>query len=697
MKAESLRIAKVFSSGGDVQYILPYFQREYAWDKPNWQTLLNDVLGLYDIYQDDKPPEHFMGSLVVINAGTQSGTMPIFKLVDGQQRLTTISIALSALSSLIKSSPKDGNARLYNRIRRLVTNPEEEGLLYFKLLPTKKYGDQTAYLAVIREEDPLPQTESRIPLAFQFYREQFGSRLNLDGTNSDGLDPDRLYLVLVNALQVVFIDLNQEERPYEIFESLNAKGKALSQADLVRNYIAMKLPESRQPEVFEKYWSKIEDLLQEKRLVGRSYLGELTAFLRHYLALRAGALCSEEHVYARFRDRIEAEFSTPQAFEAEIATLKRFAEYYDRLLRPEHESDKEIRARLERLNVLEFSTGYPFLMAAYDALTQKQIECQDFLQGMNNLENYMVRRYLAGEPTNFLNKVFPNLWKDIDPANFGGSLAKTLLQRNYPADNRITQVLSGKRMYDRSFQTRSKTTMVLETINRHLSNRRNAGAYTILSGNATIEHIMPQTLTDAWEKEMGPNFEQVYNEKLNTLGNLTLVTADWNASLSNSAYHEKKLKLASHGLQLNADYFSRPINRWDEQAILDRVDYLTDLIFEIWPSLGEGPTAAYTPYLYPAKLIIQKQEFDVHSWRDVAYQTAEYVCCKKGWFEAANQRLPSYFRKKPFSHASRQLSNGWWLNVNLSSNSVRTLCHNLLSEIGLTDNDWRVEISAPVN
>lgn len=691
MKAESLRIAKVFSSGGDVHYILPYFQREYAWDKINWQTLLNDVLGLYEIYQDTKPPEHFMGSLVVINAGAQNGTVPVFKLVDGQQRLTTISIALSALSSLIKNSPKEGHSKLYNKIRRMVTNPEEDGLLYYKLLPTKKYGDQTAYIAVIREENPLPQTESRIPLAYQFFREQFASRLNMDGAKADGLDPDRLYLVLANALQVVFIDLNQEERPYEIFESLNAKGKPLTQADLVRNYIAMKLPESRQPEVFDKYWSKIEDLLQEKRLVGRSYLGELTAFIRHYLALRSGVLCNEEHVYARFRDRIEAEFSTPQAFEAEIATLKRFAEHYDRLLRPEHESDQEISTCLKRLNVLEFSTGYPFLMAAYDSLKQNQLDRTDFLQGLSNIENYMVRRFLANEPTNYLGKVFPGLWKETDPSNFCESLAKMLLLRNYPADHRISQILSSKRMYDKSAQTRSKTTMVLETINRHLASRKNAGAYTVLSGEPTLEHIMPQTLTDAWKKELGPNFEQVYDERLNTLGNLTLVTADWNASLSNASFQEKRSKLASHGLQLNADYFSKPIPKWDEQAIRDRADYLMDLIFEIWPSLGEIPSAPNSPSLVPIKLIIQGQEFEVHSWRDVAQQTAEYVSCKTPNFMALAQVMPSYLGKQQFSQDSRQLSNGWWLMVNLSANSIRSLCHNLFSEIGLTDNDWSVE------
>jgi len=295
MKADSLRMSRVFSSGGDVYYFLPYFQREYAWEKKNWQTLLNDVMGLYEVYDPDKVPEHFMGALVVINDGTRNGVIPAFKLVDGQQRLTTISLMLCALGYLIAVD----HPGIYKRIRRLLTNQDETGEIYFKILPTKKYGDQAAYLALVRGEELPPSLDSKIPEAYLYFKKAFETRYK-----RGNLDPERLFLVLVNSLQVVFIDLDQNERPYEIFESLNAKGKPLSQADLVRNYIAMKLPESRQGEVFEKYWSKIEDRLQEKRTVGRSRLGELTGFLRHYLAFRNGKLPNASHVYERFRDRI---------------------------------------------------------------------------------------------------------------------------------------------------------------------------------------------------------------------------------------------------------------------------------------------------------------------------------------------------------------------------------------------------------
>ncbi|MEI7990238.1 MAG: DUF262 domain-containing protein [Chloroflexota bacterium] len=682
MEADSFRIAKVFSNGGDIQFRLPYFQREYAWKLENWQTLWEDILDLYAIYSDERPPEHFMGSLVVINEGTERGTIPVFKLVDGQQRLTTISLVLCALANLIK----DTQPNLYHKIRKYVTNPDEHGDLHFKLLPTSKYGDRNAYLALLMGDQDETINSSQIPLSYQFYYSELAQRLQ-----SGELNADRLFLVIINTLQVVFINLNNNERPYQIFESLNAKGKPLTQADLVRNYIAMKLPEARQPFVFENHWSKIENLLQEKRPVGRSRLGELTAFLRHYLAYRNGVLGNEEHVYARFRDRIETQFNTLALFEEEVITLKRFAGYYDRLLRPENEPDPDIQRLLKRLNILEFSTGYPFLLAMYEAYIQERLSQESFLEGLQILENYMVRRYLTGEPTNYLNKVFPTIWKDIDLTDFTASLKKVLIQRNYPGDYRIRQAVQTKRLYDNSAPTRSKTVLVLESINRHLSKRQNRGAYTVLDGSPTIEHIMPQTLDDQWREELGENFEQIYDQYLNTLGNLTLVTQGWNSDLSNAPFSEKKPKLAEHGLLLNKEYFKRDIIIWNDQSIKNRAEYLVEFILELWPALGELPAPKAVGGAKPINLTFLEQCIEVTSWRDVAEQTTETIIQLTDHFEDFVEAMPFYLSHSPFSRASRQLSNGIYMNVNLSAVSIKAYCQMLIARAGLSVKDWHVE------
>ena len=678
MKADSLHMVKVFSSGGDVHYVLPHFQREYTWEKPEWQTLMKDIFSVYEIYDEEQPPEHFMGSLVVINDGTQAGVVPVFRLVDGQQRLITISLLLCALGRLLDSD----HAILQRKARRMLVNQDESGNLYYKLLPTLKYGDRVSYCAIIDNKAPPPGVESKIPLAFDYLTTQLSNRFE-----SDSIDPDRLFNVLMTSLQVVFISLDQKERPYEIFESLNYKGKSLTQADLVRNYIAMKLPPERQERVFNELWSPIEEMLLEKRTVGRSRLGELTAFLRHYFACLSGVLVNQEHVYSRFRDRGEGK--SVAEFEQELTTLKRFAGYYDRLLRPQHEPNREVRQQLERLDVLESTTGYPFLLFMYDEWQQGRLAQDEFQAGLRTIETYMVRRFLNRDSTNYLNKMFPSLVKDVDVTDFAASLRQALGTRNEPSDARLRQAAEMISIYKRDSYTRQKLALVFDTINRHLS--AGSGAYTVLSDDPTIEHIMPQTLTEAWKRHLGDNWQQDY-DLLHTLGNLTVVTQDWNAQLSNAIYETKRQKLADHALLLNQTYFGEMAPAvWNGQSIRSRAQWLTDEITKIWPQLGE--TAAGWNEK-PKAVVVLDEVYPVSSWRDVLRQTAEMAVqwCGDKFEEQVVADLPVYFGRKPFSHASHQLNNGWWVNINLSADSIKQLCSNIIQAIGIPEDEYDVEL-----
>ncbi len=683
MDAKSLKLSKVFASGGDVHYVLPHFQREYAWEKDNWQTLLNDVMGLYEAYTSEKEPEHFMGALVVIQDGMRNGVIPAFKLVDGQQRLTTFSLMLSAFGKNIESS----HPAIHKRIGRLLTNPDESDLLFFKLIPTTKYGDRDAYLALLKGEEFPKGIDSKIPEAYHFFYKEIGNRIK-----AETIDPERLFIVLANSLQVVFIDLDQGERPYEIFESLNAKGKPLSQADLVRNYIAMKLPEKRQEHIFNKYWSKIESILQEKRNVGKSSIGELTAFLRHYLTMRNGVLCNQAHVYERFRDRIENETSSTEEFENEIATLKKFAEYYDRLLRPEHEPDKDIQTKLRRLNILEISTAYPFLMLVYEAYDDNKLSCNEFFELLDILENYIVRRYLTSEPTNYLNKMFPTLWRELSLTKLVETLRKAIITKNYPSNSTIRRDLITERMYGRGSQVRDKIVLVFESINRYMSIKYHTGGYTVLDGSPTLEHIMPQSPSSEWKTHLGSNWEQIYKDYLDTIGNLTLVTQEWNSELSNSPFGNKKGLLASHALKLNSEYFSKPIAKWDDKAIQARANFLVDTILEIWTELGTPPVSQKSVGRKPRSLTIMGQSFVVSSWRDVAFYTAQITSDLVDDFDTRiASQMESYFDKHAFQGPCRQLPNGWWLYLNLSAASVKSFCHNVIALAGISDDEWQVE------
>src|SRR5438552_5064887 len=213
MKADSLTIADVFKGGGDIQFVLPHFQREYSWEKEHWKALLDDACEIFEegegVTERLVKLEHFLGSLVVIPDGFAAGVVPIFKLVDGQQRLTSISILLKSLSLFM-----EGEDPLRRRIQRLLLN-EEQGELAFKLLPTKKHGDRDAFTRIINDGEFLDENRSRICEAFAFFQDELKKRVQ------GGIRPEGLLTVLTTSFKVVFINLETSESPYRIFERLN--------------------------------------------------------------------------------------------------------------------------------------------------------------------------------------------------------------------------------------------------------------------------------------------------------------------------------------------------------------------------------------------------------------------------------------------------------------------------------------------
>ena len=675
MDAQEQRIGKVFSNGGNVQYLLPYFQRDYAWEQSNWKTLLDD---LFQLNEEGKDAEHFMGALVVIDEGSGSGIMPRYTLVDGQQRLTTLSILIRVLSEQVRE-----DEHLHRTMNKMLVNPDERGSEYFKVVPTEKRGDRQAYFNILRGERPQGR-DSQILDAYEFYLAEVPKRLQR-GEKS----VRELFDSLINSMQVVFIVLNKRERPYKIFESLNAKGRALSQSDLVRNYIAMRLPSERQKQVFDKHWVKIEDTLDERRKTAK--IGELTAFLRHYLAHHSGVLPRTNDVYARFRDRMESYFVDDASFEEEIRRLHQFACYYDRLLRPDLESDNELRTQIKRLNRFEMSSSYPLWIYLYHQVELGKTTTSEFKKTLLVFENYFVRRFLAGDPTNF-NKLFPTLVMELrDRGTDSASefLRRALVHRNYPSDSRLGKALHANRNFDSRRQKR--LVLILESLNRHLS--KDADGHTVLADSPTIEHIMPQNLTHWWRSQFGRRHDEVHKDYVNAIGNLTLVTQSWNSALSNGEFRKKQNKLRRHALRINSEYFSRSIRRWDAKAIGDRTSYLTKLILKVWPNLGASVDAYDVKGTKPVSLTISGKSYPVKSWREVLVQTVSAVSNTGIDFEAMTERFPPRF----FKHESiddrdyRSLENGWSVYTNRTAQHIVDTCAQLVAYANFSDADWQVE------
>jgi len=682
MKAFPKNFAGVFANKGDIHFVLPHFQREYRWEEKHWKTLWDDAILTHDalpsVSGNARDPEHFLGALVVVPDGTRNGTIPVHRLVDGQQRLTTISLLLCALGEEVKVS----NPKLSQKIKRLLVNDDESGDLRFKLLPTTKNNDRAIYCALL-EGKPAPNGASHALAALQWFKKQVHHAL-LAGHVGD----ETFFETLASAFQIVWVELDKDENAYQIFESLNTKGERLGEVDLVRNYIAMRLPSQTQEVVFEEIWAPIEALLNDEKLVGRSGLGELTAFLRHYDAMKSGVLPAEKNIYARFRDDMKTR-DEAQFIEA-LREIGRFAALYEGLLRPDKGDDAGLRRVLNRLNALDISVAYPFLLFVADAHARGEVSATQFVEIAQILENYLVRRFLVDEPTHYLNKMFAAL-SGASGLDLGApdSLRRVLADKRYPSDDRIRGLLPRRELYDRA-AVKEKTVMLFERVNAHLY--AGSDVKTVLDGSPTLEHILPQTLTEWWKEHLGDEAEAVAREWKHTLGNLTLVTQSYNSSLSNDSFPEKRAKLLAHGLRLNSDFFAAQNDDWDAESIQARAAWLTEKMLEIWPAFEASAFAAPAKIQYtPVALSIRGESLSVNSWRDVLRQIVEWLVRDGANFEILAAEFAWMIRAAPFNHGNYPVSNGWFLNTNWSRESVLTYAPRILIAHGLKVGEWTIE------
>lgn len=676
MNATSLSIGKVFESAGVLQYILPHFQREFAWEKEEWQTLFDDAMEIYR--SDSEPrPEHFMGSLVVIQDQSTSGKAQMFTLVDGQQRLTSISLLLCALRDTLSADDP-----LRASIEKLMVNPDEEGRLRYKILPTTKYSDRQAYFAIV-DNELNPAYESGIVKAWKHYQKCL---------RDDAIDIDskQFFNCIAKSMQVVFIKLYRSEQAHRIFESLNAKGRDLTQADLVRNYVAMKLPLDRQERAFNEHWAKIDNLLQEQRRVAR--MGELSAFLRHYLAMTYGVLPKTKRVYTRFRIHIERYCPTPEDFISELRKLNRFAQFYNKLVRPENEPNGDIRRGLERLNIVVESVCYPLLLRFYESYSEERISESEFVRALGIVENYSTRRFLAGARTNSLNNVFASLPRELDVENFLPSLTGLLQGKGYPRNQDIRQNMCYRFKLTKDRNAKKRLFFILYSIERHLS--RDSGGYSVLDDDPQVEHIMPQSLSETWREDIGTEWEQVHGDYLDRIGNLTVVTGEWNTAMSNAPFATKKAMLAEHALKINSDYFSQDIPLWNADAIAARADWLAQRAIEVWYPLGGfSPPRGDIDNARPTLLVIEGRRFELNLWREVLITTVEVIAERCDDFERATARFPRFLSstEEAGSIASHRLPNGYWLKLSHSNSNIYRFCKQLVLFCGLDNNDWHVE------
>ena len=548
MKASETVLRKVLE--GQKQFRVPLFQRVYRWEKKDWRTLWTDLAETVAGGDDET---HFIGSIVSKTLpGTAEGVSP-FLVIDGQQRLTTLSVLLVALRDRIRPTDARAADKLHNVY---LINAHEAGLDQYKVLPTQ--ADRAAFLAVVDGGDLDAVSDSAVVQAYRFFYDRLGD----DDDEGIPYDAAAVKAAVLSRLELVSITLDADDNEYRIFESLNGKGQPLSQADLIRNHFFMQLPAERQEQVYHELWYPVQQALGDR----------LAEFFRDVLQAE-GKFTRADSTHQGWKDRLAK--LDADGLVAQLEAVKQDAERWQRLIDPTQEPDPAIRRRLHRINTWRGRTLYPFLLNVYRAYDADDVSAEDVEAIFALCEGFMVRRYFCGVPTNQLNRLFLRLWQQLpDDLPVVDAVRTTLSEpgRRWPTDQAFAHAVEAFPFYDNGKPAQRQ--LVLQTLVEDGGHKEPVD----LDG-LTIEHVMPQTLTDAWRATLGVDPDDEHRRYVHRLGNVTLTA--YNSELSNAPFAEKREKLAASNLEMNRAIAEHPT--WGPPQIAARGRALAARALAIWP------------------------------------------------------------------------------------------------------------------
>lgn len=564
MKGSELRLIE-YMEGSKKRFIIPVYQRNYDWKIENCKQLYDDLIQV--IKNNSKT--HFFGSIVSVYE--PSGRNTEFLIIDGQQRLTTMSLLFLALYNLLEekiiiSEDESLKDQIYEDFLVDKYQPQEKRM---KLKPIK--NDQKAFSKLFNSKDDYIK-DSNLTINYSYFYERI---------QKQEITIDELFDAICR-LEIINITLNNEDNPQLIFESLNSTGLDLSEGDKIRNYILMGLPKQKQDEYYEKYWNCIEKCTKY----------DVSSFIRDYLSVKQLVIPSQKKVYINFKKYVED--SSLKIIEI-LEDLLSYAKRYNILLCGKT-SSKELNSCINRLNRLETTVTRPFFLEVLRLYDENQINLNEVTEAFSITESYLFRRTICDLPTNALNKIFLLLNREImrydgTDSNYIEKLKFALLSKKdrarFPNDDDFSLMFTEKPIY----QMNSKNKIYILERLENFGTLEDKDIYRHYDeGEYSIEHIMPQHLTPAWIKELGDSYEEIHDTWLHRIANLTLTA--YNSKYSNSTFVEKKTMkngFEDSGIRLNT-YVSKK-DKWTLAELRDRNDYLLKRALNIWafPSTNYKP------------------------------------------------------------------------------------------------------------
>ncbi|MDA8746367.1 DUF4268 domain-containing protein [Rubripirellula amarantea] len=522
MKAEAQPLSALLFA--NVQFLVPFFQRSYSWDRTNWERLVDDIQGLLD---EDLEKKHFLGPLVCSLQSATPGSVSQFQLIDGQQRITTLSVLLIAIRDEAKRSDQEELAEEIDE--NYLINKRRKALERYKLVP--RTGDRELFTALV-DSKSVSDPNSRLASAHEFFTKFIRTHAHRDNEYLQ-----KLFITVVNRLFLVSITLDKED-PYEIFESLNSTGLPLQESDLIRNFLFMQIPLEDQEDFQNEHWAPFE--AQFDPAAGESTLSA-TGFYRDFL-MRGGKYSKSKETFNDFKRHYEEQNLSPTEM---VALLQRFVGHAKSIVNHDSVASPKVAKVLRQFVWMEASTAFPVVLNLLERRHQKTMSDDDFVACVSDLNSFILRRSICGESTRGYGKLFCTLAGQLD-GDTQSQIRGYLLERGWPDDEAFERSLAEFPLYRREFK---KCRIILEQLERSDGHKEVVDLEKI-----QIEHVMPQKLPGGkagqeWKGMLGDRPKRAHERLVHTLGNLTLT--GYNPTLSNRAFSEKRKELAQSKLTLN--------------------------------------------------------------------------------------------------------------------------------------------------
>ncbi|MDE0070568.1 MAG: DUF262 and DUF1524 domain-containing protein [Caldilineaceae bacterium] len=549
------------------QFAIPIYQRTYSWTEEQCSQLWDDIVRAG---KNESIRAHFIGSIVYIQDSLfQVSAQSPLQVIDGQQRLTTVSLLIEALARHVGcSEPVEGFSARKLRSYYLL-NTLEDGEQRYKLILTQT--DKETLLALVDQQETPQANSLRIDENFNYFEERIKKLGGDIEPLCRGLD----------KLMLVDISLNRDhDNPQLIFESMNSTGLALSQADLIRNYVLMGLDRPHQEKLYSYQWRPMELAFGQE-----AYGTHFDSFMRHYLTLKTGEIPNKKKVYEEFKRFVQRQGFA--SIDPVLVELRKFADHYCAMAL-DKESEPRLAAAFRDLRDLRVDVAFPFLLELYNDYANGGLPLDDFVQALRYIESYVFRRAVCSVPANSLNKTFASFSRFVNKDRYLESILAYFQwlpsYRRFPKDEEFVREIKQRDLY------KNRASYWLHRLENH--GRKEP----VMAGEYTVEHILPQNenLSIAWQDALGPDWQSVREKWLHTLGNLTLT--GYNSEYSDRPFAEKRDMKGGFGqstLQLNQGLAQQ--GTWNEQTIQDRAARLANLALEIWqaPLLSPDVLANY--------------------------------------------------------------------------------------------------------